>query len=212
MGLAHRLDSGNGLDLILDDTIDLLPLSKPHKIAKKCVEQKHRSVEADPPTNPGLLADVKAFEKASLAGEFYRSFSVNSRNSMEKSSGTLAWITKFLRLLAECADKAKKGDPKEVRECMDILFSLLDFIDRGYPEIVFFADEAGSWQVGVDWAKILPVWFTVLSATAEPDEYSQRVVAMVSRHYNYGRAEMLRIARRVATPSQRQALASIKGK
>jgi hypothetical protein len=149
-----------------------------------------------------LLADVKAFEKASLAGEFYRSFSVNSRNSMEKSSGTLTRITKFLRMLADGAAKAKKGDSQEVRESMDILFGLLNYINRGYPEIVFFADEAGSWQVGVDWAKILPVWFTVLSATAEPDEYSQRVVAMVSRHYNYGRAEMLRIARRVATLSR----------
>ena len=40
---------------------------------------------------------------------------------------------------------------------MDILFGLLNHIDKGNDSVVFFADEGGSWQVGVDWAKVLPV-------------------------------------------------------
>ena len=34
--------------------------------------------ESEQVTNPSLLTDVKRFEKASLAGEYYESFGVNS--------------------------------------------------------------------------------------------------------------------------------------
>ena len=41
------------------------------------------------------------------------------------------------------------------------------------------APQAGSWQVGVDWAKVFPCWFECLAATAEPDEYARQVLAVV---------------------------------
>ena len=93
---------------------------------------------------------------------------------------------------------------------MDTLFGLLDHIDECLDDVIFFADEGGSWQVAVDWAKVLPVWFKVLSATAEPNEYAQRITAMISRHYSYGRDKMLALARRTGTPDQRKALAEVK--
>lgn len=70
-----------------------------------------------------------------------------------------------------------------------------------------FADEGGSWQVGVDWAQVLPAWFKVFSVTAGPEDYAQRVTTLLSRHYSYGRDKTLRVARRAATPQQRKALA-----
>jgi hypothetical protein len=153
-----------------------------------------------------LLTDVKRFEKASLAGEYYESFGVNSRNYRQRSAGTSAWIVDYLRLLDRCVSTAKKNDPAEVREAMDILFGLLNHIDKGHDDVIFFADEGGSWQVGVDWAKVLPVWFKVLSASAEPVEYAERITSLLSCHYNYGRDKMLAIARRTATPEQRKGL------
>ena len=93
---------------------------------------------------------------------------------------------------------------------MDILFGLLDHIDECLDDVIFFADEGGSWQVGVDWAKVLPVWFKVLSATSEPEDYANRITALLSRRYNYGRDRMLAIACRTATPEQRKALAAAK--
>jgi hypothetical protein len=63
----------------------------------------------------------------------------------------------------------------------------------------------------VDWDKVLPVWFRVLSATTEAEEYAERITALVSRHYSYGRAKMLVLARRTATTDQRKALAEAKG-
>ena len=118
---------------------------------------------------------MKRFEKASLAGEYYESFSVNSKNYTQQSRGTSAWIAEYGRLLDRCVNDAKKGRPAEVREAMDVLFGLLNHIDKGNDDVIFFADEGGSWQVGVDWARVLPVWFKVLSATAEPEEYAGRI-------------------------------------
>jgi hypothetical protein len=155
--------------------------------------------------------DVKVFEKASLAGEYYESFYVNSKNYTQESAGTSAWIAQYLRLLDRCVSNAKKSNPAEVREAMDILFGLLRHIDKGNDDVIFFADEGGSWQVGVDWARVLPVWFKVLSATAEPKEYAERITALLSCHYRHGRDKMLAIARRTATPDQRKALAEVEG-
>ena len=66
--------------LMLDDAIELLSLAKLHKIAKKYLDVKRLRPDAEQATSPGLLTDVKRFEKASLAGEYYESFGVNSQN------------------------------------------------------------------------------------------------------------------------------------
>src|SRR6266581_8734514 len=67
-------------------------------------------------TNPSLLMDVKRFEKASLAGEYYESFGVNSKNYTQKSAGTSAWIAEYLRLLDRCVINAKKTTGSESAE------------------------------------------------------------------------------------------------
>ncbi len=41
-------------------------------------------------------------------------------------------------------------------------------------------------------------------------EFAKRIKNMLSRHYSYGRDKMLTLARRTATPDQRQALAEVK--
>ena len=196
---------------MLNDAIELLPPTKLHKVVKKYLDLKRLRPDAEKATRPSLLTDVKRFEKASLAGEYYESFGVNSKNYTQQSAGTSAWIAEYLRLLDRCVINAKKRDPAEVREAMDILFGLLDHIDKCLDDVIFFADEGGSWQVGVDWAKVLPVWFKVLSATAEPEEYAERITGLLSRHYGYGRDKMLAIAHRAATTHQRRALAEVEG-
>src|ERR1039457_619033 len=114
------------------------------------------------------------------------------------------------RLQGDWSSDVCSSDLAEVREAMDVLFGLLTHIDKGNDDVIFFADEGGSWQVGVDWARVLPVWFKVLSATAEPEEYAERITAMISRHYSHDRDKMLALAHRTATPGQRKALAEVK--
>jgi hypothetical protein len=195
---------------MLDDAIELLPTSKLLKIAKKFIDVKRLLPDARSATRPSLLEDVRRFETTSLDGKYYESFFVNSQNYTQQSAGTSAWIAEFRRLLNRCVINAKQCNPAEIRQALDVLFGLLEHIDKCLDDVIFFADEGGSWQVGVDWPKVLPVWFKALSATAEPDEYAQRVVAFLSRHYSYGRDKMLVIARRTGSPDQRKALAGIK--
>jgi len=197
--------------LMLADAINLLPQAKLHRIAKKYLDLKRLTPDAEKTAKPSLLADVKSFEKASLFGEYYQSFPVNSQNYTEKSAGTRAWIAEYRRLVDRCVVNAKTGDPAEVRPAMDVLFGLLNQIDDEPDKILFFADEGGSWQVAVDWARVLPAWFKVLSATAEPEEYAERITTLLSAHYHYGREKMLVIARRIATADERNALTKREG-
>jgi hypothetical protein len=190
---------------MLDDAIDLLPPAKLHRIVKRQLDPRSLRPE-DENGRADLLPAVRAFEKASLAGEYYDSFDVDSRNFMQKSAGTLGWIAECLRLLDRCVTQARKAEPADVCRAFDIIFGLLDRIDEGRVDILFFADEAGAWQVGVDWEKVLPSWFKVLSATAGPQEYGERIVRLLEHHYGYGSAKMLAVARKMATPPQRRAL------
>jgi hypothetical protein len=196
---------------MLDDAIELLPPAKLYMIARKYLDLTRLRPDAEQTKRSGLLTDVKRFEKKSLAGEYYESFNVDSKNYMKESAGTSAWIAEFRRLLDCCVISAKKSNPEDVRKGMDILFGLLDHIDECLDDVIFFADEGGSWQVGVDWEKVLPVWFKVLSASAKPQEYATRIATVLSTHYSHGRDKMLAIARRTANPDQRTALKGIKG-
>jgi hypothetical protein len=59
----------------------------------------------------------------------------------------------------------------------------------------------------VPWEKVLPPWLKVLSATAEPEEFAQRIVGLLKHHYDHdGSARRLAMARKIATRAQRQGL------
>jgi hypothetical protein len=217
IAVAGRIDRGKlrmalrklGDELILRmlyDAIELIPLAKLHKLVEPYLDARSLLAAADRPDK--LLARVRSFERTSLAGDYYDPFDVNSKNCMNKSSGTIAWIVECNRLLDLCVVQAQTGDAAEARQSFDIIFGLLDEIDACRDDIIFFADEAGAWQVGVDWEKLLPSWFKVLSATAKPDEYAKRVLDLLNRHCDYERPKMLPVARKVASPAQARALAA----
>ncbi len=192
---------------IFEEMIDALPQAKLIKLLKPFVNPSQ--LRPDGTAKGRLLTDVKVFEKASRAGEYYEGFQVNSKNYMETSGGTRAWIGECRRLLDRCTAAVGKIDPAEVCRAFEIIFALLDRIDEGEDDIVFFADEGGSWQVGVNWEKVLPAWFTCLSVTTAPEDYARRVVEMIEEHGSYRRDKYLAQARKVATPAQRQALRGV---
>lgn len=98
-----------------------------------------------------------------------------------------------------------KGAPARIAAAFDVLLALLRRLDEG-EEILFFAEEGGSWQVGVDWERVLPAWFKCLSRTVSGEEYARRVEEVVERFDRPGRAGHLQAAGRLATPAQRKAL------
>ena len=148
---------------------------------------------------------VEAFRDASLGGEYYEDFSVNSRNFTRKSRGTQTWIAECERLLERCVASASKGHA-EAREPFEILFDLLRQIDKGDDTIVFFADEAGSCQVGVEWRSVFPAYFASLAQSADPAEYASMAVAVIDEFESYDRDRHLRAARAAGSPAQKRAL------
>jgi hypothetical protein len=52
-------------------------------------------------------------------------------------------------------------------------------IDDGEDSIVYFTDEAGSWQLRVCWPKVLPAYFSSLANTLTKQEYERRVDALL---------------------------------
>ena len=75
-----------------------------------------------------------------------------------------------------CTVAAKRGNKNEIRRAMEICFGLLHHIDEGLDDVIFFADEGGWWQIGVDRDKVLAAYFLCLSATAPPGEYADRLI------------------------------------
>jgi hypothetical protein len=194
---------------MLDDAIDLLSQAKLHQIVRKYLDVESLRPDREIAAKANLLAVVKTFDEASRAGDYYESFMVDSRNYTEKSAGTTAWIAEFGRLLDRCVAEHRKVPPAESREAFDVLFGLLDYIDECHDDVIFFADEGGASQVGVDWARVLPHWFRALSATASPSKYAERITTLLRHHYAYGSDKMVAIAHKIATAEQRNALAGV---
>jgi hypothetical protein len=189
---------------MLDEALDLLPDGKLAKLVGQYVDLKR--LRPDGPGKDDLFGEVTEFERASRAREFYESFNVDSKNFTEKSNGTRSWIAECRRLLDRLVARSKKGDRGRVRTALETIFGLLRHIDEGCDDVIFFADEGGSWQVGVEWKTVFGAYFACLSRTAEPEEYARRVVTIIDEFEKPDRDKHLAVARRVATPAQRKAL------
>ena len=192
---------------MLNDAIDLLPPARLAKLAGRYLDVSQ--LRPDAQGTKSLLAEARAFDASSRAGTYYQSFNVNSKNFMDKSAGTRAFIADCKRLLDRCVARASKGDAAETREAIELILGVLRHIDRCHDDVVFFADEAGAWQVGVDWARVLPALFRCLARTTGPDEYARRVVEVIDDFDEHDAAAHLAAARRLGTAAQRNALQNL---
>ncbi len=75
--------------------------------------------------------------------------------------------------------------------------------------MVFFADDGGSWQVGVDWRAALPAYFRCLADRTPAEHFVRQVDRLIADFADYDRPTHLATARRVANAEQRVALRSL---
>ena len=120
-----------------------------------------------------LLDEVRRFQGAALRGEYYQSFNVDSKNFMWKSAGTEAFIAELDRLMRKCVRAAEKAPRAPARETFETLFGLLRHVDECHDDVVFFADEGGSSQFGIDWRAVLSAYFRSLVEGASAEEYAR---------------------------------------
>ncbi len=159
-----------------------------------------------------LLEDILDFHSDSLAGLYYEDFEVNSKNFMERSRGTINWIAEHERLMNRCLIESRDYNPEQMRQAFELLFNLLDEVDECRDDIIFFADEGGAWQVGVEWDEVLPCYFKVLAAVAQPSEYAESAIKIVKSHANYNRDNYFKLALEVAQIPQQKVLKALLSK
>ena len=156
-----------------------------------------------------LVDEVQTFYDACLCRDYYESFDVNSKNFMNTSKGTDAFMAEFNRLIEKCIGASAKGPSSPVREAFELLFALLRRLDRDPDSVVFFADEGGSWQVGVGWRAALPAYFRCLADGTPAEDFAREVDRTIRDFAHYERPKHLAAARRVANAEQRVALRSL---
>ncbi len=126
---------------MLDEAIDMLPNAKLLRLVSRFLDSS--KLRSDGKGKGTVRAAVQAFEKASLGREYFEAFDVNSKNCMEQSTGTTAWIAECCRLLDRCVAQGKRGEAAEARQSFEIIFGLLDRIDAYPDDIIFFAEVDG---------------------------------------------------------------------
>ena len=199
----RRLGRGDLL-VLAERAIKVIPQTKLRTLVGDMVQLDE--LAKGKPSPSLLLKEVRKFHAASLEGDYYESFGVNSRNFMKKSEGTEMFIDDFERLVGKCV-RAATADPRaQVREAFDLLFELLRRIDEDPDSVVFFADEAGSWQVGVDWREVLPAYFRCLASDMTGEDFARAVDRTISDFEEHERPRHMTAARRVANAEQKAAL------
>ena len=126
-----------------------------------------------------LLPSIKRFHRESLAGKFYASFNVNSKNWMHIPKETEAWFDHLGRYLTKSADLTKQGLHQEAVAGFSLLYELIGAMEAG-DEIVF-ADELGGWMIPVDEKKVLSAYLKSLAATASPERYAAVALPLIKR-------------------------------
>lgn len=195
---------------LLDEALEVMTQEQLARV----IARYFRADELRPdPTNEvaptTLLDDVRDFATRSRAGEYYQPFAVNSRNCTQLSVGTRSFILDCSRILDRCIQAADGPDKPATAEAFAIVFDLLRTIDEAPDDVIFLADEHGSWQVGVEWPRVFPAWFTCLAAVASPETYATSVVTTVEEFEHYEWKKRIDQALRAAGPDQRAALTAL---
>jgi hypothetical protein len=163
----------------------------------------HEVGAVEEPQARSLVETVREFTDAALRGEYYQDFLVNSQNFTNKSRKTQDFGARLEGLLDRCIAEAAHSEPTQVCAAYELLFDLLREIDKFEKDIVFFADEGGVWQFGIQWKRVLPGYFRCLRLAFGPEEAARRAETFIEEILDAcdrgGAREMLRQAAR-ATP------------
>jgi hypothetical protein len=148
---------------MLDDAFDLLPRATLEHLVNRYIRHVDRRADPDAPRRDAprnLRTAVEGFASACRRGDYFETFDVNSKNCTEQSNGTIAWIAECIRLLDRCvALSTPKRDIGDVAASFEMLFDLIDDAGSFDFEIVFFADEGGTYEFGIEWSTVMEAWF-----------------------------------------------------
>lgn len=195
----------NSLLIIAERAIELIPATQLSTLLSDFVHVETSLAEASR-VSVAQLDDVRKFYDAAMGGEYYETVEINSRGRREQSDCNDAFIAEFHRLLHRCIQTADQEAPSGLRESFELLFGLLRHIDEGNADVLYFTDDGGSLDVGVNWRAALPAYFNCLTNTSSPMEFARRVVEAIEDFVDYDRPRYTDAAREAASAEQRTAL------
>lgn len=200
----RAMDRGNLL-IIAERAIELMPATQLAALLSDFMQLTARPAEAGN-ASASLPEEVQAFYDAAMAGQYYETIEINNRGRQEQSHCTDAFIAEFHRLLHKCIRAADQEVPSEVCESFEFLFGLLRRIDEGHDDVLFFADEGSSSDVGVNWRTTLPAYFNCLAKMSSPKDFARTVDEAIADFVAYDRPWYREVASNVANNAQRIAL------
>jgi len=127
-----------------------------------------------------LLEEVEQFRRDSLAGKYYQSFMINSKNWAHIPDKTDEWFDRLGDLLKDSSKLTGQGNHAEAVACFDRLYTLIEAMESGDKEIVF-ADELGSWMIPVREEVWVADYLISLAATTTPDEFAAKAIPLIRR-------------------------------
>ena len=200
----RALDRG-ALLIIAERAIELMPAAQLSTLLSDYVRVETSPTEAN--HAPVSLPDeVRVFYDTAMAGKYYETVEINNRGGQEQSEGTDAFIAEFHRLLQKCIQASHQEVHAGLRESFEFLFALLRHVDEGNDDVLFFADDGSSLDVGVNWCAALPAYFNCLAKTSSPEEFARTVDKAVVDFVDYDRPWYTDAARKVGSDVQRIAL------
>ncbi|CUI07667.1 hypothetical protein IV454_14520 [Massilia antarctica] len=192
----------SSLLIIAERAVELIPEAQLSTLLNDVVRLTARpSKSGNAPVS--LLEEVRAFYDAAMAGNYYETVEINNRSRQEQSEGTDAFIAECHRLLHQCIRAADREAPSEAGVSFELLFGLLSHIDEGNDDVLFFANDGSSSDVGVDWRAALPAYFRCLARTSSPEEFARTVEQAIADFVICDRSWYLDVARTVANDAQR---------
>lgn len=200
----RALDRGTLL-IIAELAIELMPAAQLSTLLSDYVRVETSPTEANH-VPVSLPDEVRVFYDTAMAGKYYETVEINNRSGQEQSEGTDAFIAEFHRLLQKCIQAAHQEVPAGLRESFEFLFGLLRHVDEGNDDVLFFADDGSSLDVGVNWCAALPAYFNCLAKTSSPEEFARTVDKAVADFVDYDRPWYTDAARKVGSDVQRIAL------
>ena len=100
---------------------------------------------------PALVDDARSFFDATMVGNYYESVEIINWGRQEQSARTDAFAAEFDRLVRRCAHVADQSDFLAARDGVELLLDSLRHVDKGNDDVLFFADDGGLQNVGVNW-------------------------------------------------------------
>jgi len=154
-----------------------------------------------------LLAQVEVFRDQSLAGAYYASFEINSKNFMHVPEETNEWFERLGDLLQDSSRLTKQGDHAHAVACFRVLYEVIDAMERG--EEIVFGDEIGSWMIPGDEKQAIADYMSSLAATSTPEEFAAAALPLIRRDSYHSFADKAYAsANRAANKAQKAKLKS----